>query len=40
MRILTLIRQVLDAEESVRTKDGAVDLSASKLVVDTWTSTA
>ena len=35
MRILTLIRQVLDAEESVRTKDGAVDLSTSKLVVDT-----
>ena len=35
MRILTLIRQVLDAEESVRTRDGAIDLSASKLVVDT-----
>ncbi len=35
MKILTLVRQVLDAEESVRMKDGAVDLSASKLVVDT-----
>jgi electron transfer flavoprotein beta subunit len=35
MRILTLIRQVLDAEESVRMKSGAVDLSSSKLVVDT-----
>lgn len=35
MRILTLIRQVLDAEESVRMKAGAVDLSTSKLVVDT-----
>jgi len=35
MRILTLIRQVLDAEESVRMKAGAVDLSSSKLVVDT-----
>jgi electron transfer flavoprotein beta subunit len=35
MRILTLVRQVLDAEESVRMKDGAIDLSASKLVVDT-----
>jgi electron transfer flavoprotein beta subunit len=35
MRILTLLRQVLDAEESVRLTDGKVDLSASKLVVDT-----
>jgi electron transfer flavoprotein beta subunit len=35
MRVLTLIRQVLDAEESVRMKAGAVDLSSSKLVVDT-----
>ena len=35
MRILTLIRQVLDAEESVRMKAGAIDLSSSKLVVDT-----
>lgn len=35
MRILTLVRPVLDAEESVRIRDGAVDLSASKLVVDT-----
>ena len=35
MRILTLIRQVLDAEESVRMKTGAVDLASSKLVVDT-----
>ena len=35
MRILTVVRQVLDAEESVRVKDGKVDLSASKLVIDT-----
>lgn len=35
MRILTVIRQVLDAEETVRIRDGEVDLSASKLVVDT-----
>ncbi len=34
MRILAVIRQVLDAEESVRIKDGAVDLASSKLVVD------
>jgi electron transfer flavoprotein beta subunit len=35
MRILTLVRQVLDAEESVRIKDGAVDLDGRKLVIDT-----
>ena len=35
MRILAVIRQVLDAEESVRIKDGKVDLSGSKLVIDT-----
>ncbi|MFP5232900.1 MAG: electron transfer flavoprotein subunit beta/FixA family protein [Acidobacteriota bacterium] len=35
MRILTLIRQVLDAEESVRVRDGAVELEGSKLVMDT-----
>lgn len=35
MRILCVIRQVLDAEESVRVKNGAVDLSGSKLVIDT-----
>ncbi len=35
MRILCVVRQVLDAEESVRVKDGAVDLSGSKLVIDT-----
>lgn len=35
MRILTLVRQVLDAEESVRIRDGEVDLNGSKLVVDT-----
>ena len=35
MRILSVIRQVLDAEESVKFKAGNVDLSASKLVVDT-----
>lgn len=35
MRILAVVRQVLDAEESVRIRDGEVDLSGSKLVVDT-----
>jgi electron transfer flavoprotein beta subunit len=35
MRILTLVRQVLDAEESVRIRENAVDLESSKLVVDT-----
>ena len=35
MKILTLVRQVLDAEESVRIKDGAVDLEGRKLVIDT-----
>ena len=35
MRILTIVRQVLDAEENVKLKEGEVDLSASKLVVDT-----
>ncbi|WP_128913923.1 electron transfer flavoprotein subunit beta/FixA family protein [Granulicella sibirica] len=35
MRVLTLIRQVLDAEESVRVEGGAVALGASKLVMDT-----
>lgn len=35
MRILTLVRQVLDAEESVHIREGAVDLENSKLVVDT-----
>jgi len=35
MRVLTLVRQVLDAEESVRIKDGAVDLDGRKLVLDT-----
>lgn len=35
MRILVVIRQVLDAEESVKVKEGRVDLSSSKLVVDT-----
>ncbi len=34
MRILTVIRQVLDAEESVKVKDGKIDTAASKLVVD------
>ena len=34
MKILTLIRQVPDAEETIRLRDGAVDLSASKLVMD------
>jgi electron transfer flavoprotein beta subunit len=35
MRILTLIRQVLDAEESVKVRNGTVDLEGSKLVMDT-----
>jgi electron transfer flavoprotein beta subunit len=35
MRILTVVRQVLDAEESVKLKDGRVDLAGSKLVIDT-----
>jgi electron transfer flavoprotein beta subunit len=35
MRIVVLIRQVPDAEESVRVRDGAVDLANSKLVMDT-----
>lgn len=35
MRILTVVRQVLDAEASVKVNDGKVDLAASKLVVDT-----
>ncbi len=34
MRILTVVRQVLDAEESVRVKEGKIDTAASKLVVD------
>ena len=34
MRILTLIRQVLDAEESVRVRNGTVDLESRKLVMD------
>lgn len=35
MRILTLIRQVLDAGESVRIAGDAVDLDGRKLVMDT-----
>jgi len=35
VRILTLIRQVLDAEESVRVEAAAVALGSSKLVMDT-----
>ena len=35
MRVLTIVRQVLDAEESVKIKDDQVDLTGSKLVVDT-----
>jgi len=35
MRILTFVSQTLDAEEPVRLRDGAVDLSSSKLVIDT-----
>jgi electron transfer flavoprotein beta subunit len=35
MKILTLVRQVLDAEESVKLRGGIVDLDSSKLVMDT-----
>ncbi len=35
MRVLCVIRQVLDAEESVKVKDGSINLSGSKLVIDT-----
>ena len=35
MRILTYLRQVLDAEESVHVANGAVALENSKLVMDT-----
>ncbi len=35
MRILAVIRQVLDAEETVRIRSGKIDLNGSKLVVDT-----
>lgn len=35
LRILSVVRQVLDAEESVKIKNDDVDLSSSKLVLDT-----
>jgi electron transfer flavoprotein beta subunit len=35
MRVLALVRQVLDAEESVRITGDRVDLSSSRLVLDT-----
>jgi electron transfer flavoprotein beta subunit len=35
MRILSVIRQVLDAEESVKIREDKVDTSGSKVVVDT-----
>ena len=35
MKILTVIRQVPDAEASVRTKDGSLSLEGTKLVMDT-----
>jgi electron transfer flavoprotein beta subunit len=35
MRILTVVRQVLDAEESVSIQDGGVALHGRKLVMDT-----
>jgi electron transfer flavoprotein beta subunit len=35
MRILTLVRQVLDAQESVKITGDAVDLDGRKLVIDT-----
>lgn len=35
MKILTVVRQVPDAEEPIRLRGGAVDLESSKLVMDT-----
>ncbi len=35
MRILTVVRQVPDAGESVRIQDGRIDMSSGKLVIDT-----
>ncbi len=35
MKILTLVRQVPDAESSLRIVDGAIDLSQTQLVMDT-----
>jgi hypothetical protein len=35
MRFLTVIRQVPDAEESVKIRDGKVDLEGRKLIIDT-----
>ena len=35
MRILTVVRQVLDAEETVSIQDGSVALDGRKLVLDT-----
>jgi electron transfer flavoprotein beta subunit len=35
MRILTVVRQVLDAQETVRIKNNVVDLEGRKLVMDT-----
>lgn len=35
MKVLTLIRQVPDAESSLRTANGAIDLSQTELVMDT-----
>jgi electron transfer flavoprotein beta subunit len=35
MRILSVIRQVLDAEESVKVREDKVDTTSSKVVVDT-----
>lgn len=35
MRMLCIIRQVPDAEEGIHIRDGRVDLSGSKLVLDT-----
>ncbi len=35
MRVLTLIRQVLDAEESVNISGDAIDVTGRKLVIDT-----
>ena len=35
MRIMTIVRQVPDAEERIRLRDGALDFAGAKLVMDT-----
>ncbi|WP_274378948.1 hypothetical protein [Deinococcus cavernae] len=40
MNILTLVRQVPDAEARVKVSANAVDLEGTTVVIDAWTSTA